>query len=65
MQKIIKRAEFYIKGEESNAEKRSRDARERENHLTGVIGPQIFIHSDDVNRITEDMSPKGNRITSK
>ncbi|WJX20133.1 hypothetical protein P8452_09723 [Trifolium repens] len=30
MQEIIKRAECYIKGEESNAEKRSRDARERE-----------------------------------
>jgi hypothetical protein len=30
MQEIIKRAECYIKGEESNADKRSRDARERE-----------------------------------
>jgi hypothetical protein len=29
MQEIIKRAECYIKGGESNAEKRSRDARER------------------------------------
>ncbi|KAK2391050.1 hypothetical protein QL285_064544 [Trifolium repens] len=30
MQEIIKRAECYIKGEESNSEKRSRDARKRE-----------------------------------
>jgi hypothetical protein len=30
MQKIIKRAECYIKGEESNAKKRSRDVRERD-----------------------------------
>ncbi|KAK2368694.1 hypothetical protein QL285_081871 [Trifolium repens] len=30
MQEIIKRAECYIKGDESNAEKRSRDAKERE-----------------------------------
>ncbi|MCI54255.1 hypothetical protein A2U01_0075504, partial [Trifolium medium] len=30
MQEIIKRASCYIKGEESNAEKRSRDAREKE-----------------------------------
>ena len=30
MQEIIKRAECYIKGEESNAEKRSMDAREKE-----------------------------------
>jgi hypothetical protein len=30
MQEIIKRAECYIKGEESNAEKRPRDARERD-----------------------------------
>jgi hypothetical protein len=30
MQEIIKRAECYIKGEESNAEKRTRDARERD-----------------------------------
>jgi hypothetical protein len=29
MQKVMKRAECYIKGEESNAEKRSRDQRER------------------------------------
>jgi DNA mismatch repair ATPase MutS len=30
MQEIIKRAECYIKGEENNAEKRSRDVRERD-----------------------------------
>ncbi|MCI68053.1 hypothetical protein A2U01_0089312, partial [Trifolium medium] len=30
MQEIIKRASCYIKGEESNAEKRSRDAKEKE-----------------------------------
>jgi hypothetical protein len=29
MQEVMKRAECYIKGEESNAEKRSRDSRER------------------------------------
>jgi hypothetical protein len=61
MQEIIKRAECYIKGEESNAEKRSRDARE-ENRPTR---PQIRIHCDDVNQITEGMIPKGNHTTSK
>ncbi|MCI97438.1 hypothetical protein A2U01_0118739, partial [Trifolium medium] len=30
MQEVTKRAECYIKGEESNAEKRSRDAKEKE-----------------------------------
>jgi hypothetical protein len=65
MQEIIKRAECYIKGEESNAEKRSRDARERESQSTRGIEPQIFIHLDDASKITEDMRPKGNHITNK
>ncbi|GAU32939.1 hypothetical protein TSUD_153560 [Trifolium subterraneum] len=34
MQEIMKRAECYIKGEESNAEKRSRDSRERGGNKT-------------------------------
>jgi hypothetical protein len=39
MQEIIKRAECYIKGEESNAEKRTRDAREREPIKQGQQSP--------------------------
>ncbi|GAU24562.1 hypothetical protein TSUD_149030 [Trifolium subterraneum] len=34
MQEVMKRAECYIKGEESNAEKRSRDSRERGGNKT-------------------------------
>ncbi|MCI63045.1 hypothetical protein A2U01_0084302, partial [Trifolium medium] len=30
MQEVIKRAECYIKGEESNTEKRERDARKKD-----------------------------------
>src|SRR6187399_1757652 len=42
MQEIIKRAECYIKGEESNAEKRSRDAREREPPNRNYKGPDFY-----------------------
>jgi hypothetical protein len=42
MQEIIKRAECYIKGEESNAEKRSRDAREREPSNKGSRAPDFY-----------------------
>ncbi|MCI81949.1 hypothetical protein A2U01_0103223, partial [Trifolium medium] len=35
MQEVINRAECYIKGEESNAEKRTRDARERDSRHKG------------------------------
>ncbi|KAK2389332.1 hypothetical protein QL285_062927 [Trifolium repens] len=42
MQEIIKRAECYIKGEESNAEKRSRDAREREPLNKGNRAPDFY-----------------------
>ncbi|KAK2427055.1 hypothetical protein QL285_025661 [Trifolium repens] len=42
MQKIIKRAECYIKGEKSNAEKRSRDARERKPANKGNRAPEIY-----------------------
>ncbi|KAK2393494.1 hypothetical protein QL285_055433 [Trifolium repens] len=42
MQEIIKRAECYIKGEESNAEKRSRDAREREPPNRSHKGPDFY-----------------------
>ncbi|KAK2415928.1 hypothetical protein QL285_038365 [Trifolium repens] len=42
MQEIIKRVECYIKGEESNAEKRSRDAREREPINKGNRAPEFY-----------------------
>ncbi|KAK2392509.1 hypothetical protein QL285_065861 [Trifolium repens] len=42
MQEIIKRAECYIKGEESNAEKRSRDAREREPANKNYRAPETY-----------------------
>ncbi|WJX92616.1 hypothetical protein P8452_74233 [Trifolium repens] len=42
MQEIIKRAECYIKGEENNAEKRSRDAREREPPNRSHKGPDFY-----------------------
>ncbi|KAK2410564.1 hypothetical protein QL285_045924 [Trifolium repens] len=42
MQEIIKRAECYIKGEESNAEKRSRDTREREPLNKGNRAPDFY-----------------------
>jgi hypothetical protein len=42
MQEIIKRVECYIKGEESNAEKRSRDAREKEPIHKGNRSPYFY-----------------------
>jgi hypothetical protein len=57
MQEIIKRAECYIKDEESNAEKRSRDARERESQSTKETKPQIFTPHADVNQTIGDMRP--------
>ncbi|WJX77765.1 hypothetical protein P8452_61041 [Trifolium repens] len=42
MQEIIKRVKCYIKGEESNAEKRSRDAREREPVNKGNRAPEFY-----------------------
>ncbi|KAK2365190.1 hypothetical protein QL285_089970 [Trifolium repens] len=42
MQEIIKRAKCYIKGEESNAEKRSRDAREREPANKNYRAPETY-----------------------
>jgi hypothetical protein len=42
MQKIIKRAECYIKGDESNAEKRMRDARERDPMNRGNKAPDFY-----------------------
>ncbi|MCI72287.1 hypothetical protein A2U01_0093550, partial [Trifolium medium] len=43
MQEITKRAECYIKGEESNAEKQSRDAKEKEgrNNNNRANGPPV------------------------
>ncbi|KAK2427979.1 hypothetical protein QL285_026524 [Trifolium repens] len=40
MQEVMKQAECYIKGEESNAEKRSRDSRERTTDFRGNITPE-------------------------
>ncbi|MCI85822.1 hypothetical protein A2U01_0107101, partial [Trifolium medium] len=44
MQEVTKRAECYIKGKESNAEKRSRDAKEKEvrNGNSRVSGPPVY-----------------------
>ncbi|WJX58397.1 hypothetical protein P8452_43858 [Trifolium repens] len=42
MQEVIKRAECYIKGEESNAEKRSRDAREKEPSNKSYKAPEAY-----------------------
>jgi hypothetical protein len=42
MQEIIKRVECYIKGEESNAEKRSRDAKERDPINKGNKAPDFY-----------------------
>ncbi|GAU48567.1 hypothetical protein TSUD_137520 [Trifolium subterraneum] len=39
MQEVIKRASCYIKGEESNAEKRSRDAKEKDSRNNNGKGP--------------------------
>ncbi|GAU32570.1 hypothetical protein TSUD_218280 [Trifolium subterraneum] len=36
MQEVVKRVSCYIKGEESNAEKRSRDAKEKDSRSTGL-----------------------------
>jgi hypothetical protein len=43
MQDIEKRAECYIKGEESNAEKRTRDARERDPMNRGNKAPDFYL----------------------
>jgi hypothetical protein len=42
MQEIIKRVECYIKGEEINAEKRSRDAREKDPIKKGNKAPDFY-----------------------
>ncbi|KAK2442661.1 hypothetical protein QL285_013838 [Trifolium repens] len=42
MQEVIKRAECYIKGEESNAENRSRDAREKEPSNKSYKAPETY-----------------------
>jgi hypothetical protein len=42
MQEIIKSAECYIKGEESNVEKRTRDARERDPMNRGNKAPDFY-----------------------
>ncbi|GAU29790.1 hypothetical protein TSUD_293580 [Trifolium subterraneum] len=54
MQEVIKRASCYIKGEESNAEKRSRDAKEkdmRSNNSKGQISqPQRNWKNNDIHK---------------
>jgi hypothetical protein len=47
MQEIIKRAECYIKGEESNAEKRTRDAREMDPTDRGNRAPDFYQQTED------------------
>jgi hypothetical protein len=42
MQEIIKRAECYIKGDECNAKKRSRGARERDPINKGNRAPNFY-----------------------
>jgi hypothetical protein len=42
MQEIIKRVEYYIKGEESNVEKRTRDAWERDPTGRGNRAPNFY-----------------------
>jgi hypothetical protein len=42
MSEIIKRAECYIKGEERNAEKRTRDAREKDPTSSGNRAPDFY-----------------------
>ncbi|MCI48724.1 hypothetical protein A2U01_0069967 [Trifolium medium] len=50
MQEIMKRAECYIRGEESNAEKRSRDVKERSLDLVDEVREAAHLREFTVKR---------------